>query len=395
MKKETSEVMSKVYIFFLQLLGIQPGSLTFAPRYCRVNYTKMKYSRYIGILALLFPIHAAFSQHTATTSADGDWTDTGLWSFSAGFMPNGGYPDDDFDEDGTTLAPGGDFGEYIIIDANNNIKIPNNVTINLFNSGVRNILIRSGAELHFGSNSKLVLPAGATITVESGAIITVDSNSGGTYLEIGGNGIWGRQCEPECNNDTLTGPGTITEDSDPASPLPVKLLYFRVDVLNQKVALKWGTATESNADYFAIERSSNGQSFREIGREAAAGNSAIGNEYSFDDNNPFIGRAYYRLKAVDLDGTSEYFNLVVADFEGKRGISIYPNPLQDEQLNVSLNFANDHPAFAVITDMSGFELCSLHFTGPVLNMPLSLSAGTYLIKVRTENEVYVSRFVVK
>ncbi|NJL55972.1 hypothetical protein HC928_12845, partial [bacterium] len=46
------------------------------------------------------------------------------------------------------------------------------------------------------------------------------------------------------------------------------------------------TASELNNDYFAVERSADGQAFAEIGRKEAAGNSSSPRSYEHWDDSP-------------------------------------------------------------------------------------------------------------
>lgn len=90
--------------------------------------------------------------------------------------------------------------------------------------------------------------------------------------------------------------------------LPVEMLSFEVNTdQNNNVILNWSTATETNSDYFQVERSTNGIDWIVIGSETAAGNSNEIIEYSFVDYNADNGISYYRLKQVDFDGAFEYY----------------------------------------------------------------------------------------
>lgn len=354
------------------------------------------------LLLFLLGSVSAFAQFTATTSigaSQEDWNSAGAWSFPTGFNPNEGYPDKDFDEDVSTAAFNGDYGKFIIIDVNDNIKIPNNVVIDLRNSGITQITLKSGSILEFGSNSKLMLPASAIIVFETGATLFTHSNSSGTYLEIGGNGVWGRGCEGiGCNNDDLTGPGVITKDSTPGSPLPVTLLYFVAFAEKNYVQLNWATASELNFDRFVIEKTRDGQTFIEIGERQGAGLSNTRIDYSFKDEKIMMGRTYYRLKAIDFDGFTEYFGMVSAFYEGVEDINVFPNPTSNGDVNIYLNYFSEEPVYCKVADVSGAEV----YTGIIVQtgfdnkytIEKTFSPGMYFLEVRTGLTKKVIRFVV-
>lgn len=110
------------------------------------------------------------------------------------------------------------------------------------------------------------------------------------------------------------------------SSLPVKLANFDVQKEGSLANLQWSTTEEVNTDRFEIERSGNGINWARVGIEKATGNSTILSRYSFADQTPLRGVNYYRLKMVDLDGSSEYSDIRSLAWSDQSGISLYPNP---------------------------------------------------------------------
>jgi hypothetical protein len=66
--------------------------------------------------------------------------------------------------------------------------------------------------------------------------------------------------------------------------LPVELLYFRAVARDKEAILHWQTSQEVNSSHFAIERSSDGRNWREIGSLAAAGERNVQRSYTFVDS---------------------------------------------------------------------------------------------------------------
>jgi hypothetical protein len=89
-------------------------------------------------------------------------------------------------------------------------------------------------------------------------------------------------------------------------PLPIELLSFQAVSIEPFITLSWQTASETNNDFFSIERSADAVNFEEIAQKPGAGNSKAVLNYSFTDTNPLDGVNYYRLKQTDLDGTFSY-----------------------------------------------------------------------------------------
>lgn len=108
--------------------------------------------------------------------------------------------------------------------------------------------------------------------------------------------------------------------------IPIELLGFIAEVEKGVVNLSWSTATETNNEYFVIEKS-NGTDFTEVAKINGGGSSTVKKNYAAVDEKPFSGLSYYRLRQVDYNG--EYkFSKVVAVNNVKTGnqMVIFPNP---------------------------------------------------------------------
>jgi hypothetical protein len=108
--------------------------------------------------------------------------------------------------------------------------------------------------------------------------------------------------------------------------LPIELLFFTANTFKESVKLNWATASELNFDFFSIEKSIDGLNFKEISKVKGYGTTTDRQDYSLVDEKPYLGKNYYRLKSVDFDGYSEYFDVVMVYFDRMKGFSVYPNP---------------------------------------------------------------------
>ena len=97
--------------------------------------------------------------------------------------------------------------------------------------------------------------------------------------------------------------------------LPIELISFNCDVIDNNILLSWLTATEINNDYFIIEHSIDGFNWYSLQTIQAAGNSSNTLEYSFMHYFPDSKINYYRLRQIDFDGNSEVFKAVVCSKE--------------------------------------------------------------------------------
>ncbi len=116
------------------------------------------------------------------------------------------------------------------------------------------------------------------------------------------------------------------------SGLPIELAYFEAfPDPTGAVQIDWKTASESNNDFFTIERSTNGSDWLEIHREKGAENSTSMLHYSAIDAQPHLGLSYYRLKQTVFDGKYSYSSIKSVTLQRPDSdIRLYPNPAQRE-----------------------------------------------------------------
>ena len=128
-------------------------------------------------------------------------------------------------------------------------------------------------------------------------------------------------------------------------PLPIELVSFIGTNLEDKVNLSWKTANEKNFSHFEVEKSLNAKEFGSIGKV----NGANTNYYNLIDNNPSEGINYYRLKMVDLDGSSKFSKIIQVRFEkGFEFVSV-ENPATNGEFKVMTNFKN--PIFTLLSSL--------------------------------------------
>lgn len=75
-------------------------------------------------------------------------------------------------------------------------------------------------------------------------------------------------------------------------PLPIEWGAFSGRMQEEGAEIRWTTISETNNDYFDLERSADGIAFEQIGRVAGAGNSTQLVSYRFTDAAPFDGKTF-------------------------------------------------------------------------------------------------------
>jgi hypothetical protein len=203
--------------------------------------------------------------------------------------------------------------------------------------------------------------------------------------------------------DGLTGfsGGTLAVPVNAASILPVTLTRFDAKKVGEQVNLTWKTASEYNSKSFVVEKSTDGVTFKAMATVAASGTTKTEHNYGTIDAKPASGDNYYRLLAIDLDGTSRYVgNVIKVNFQGNHSVSVYPNPTAND-LTLNINIEEDIQAKVNVLDMDGKVIRSFAFdllegknvqTLDVNDLP----AGTYMLQtINDSNEVLDLRRFVK
>ncbi|MEZ4910382.1 MAG: SdrD B-like domain-containing protein [Saprospiraceae bacterium] len=121
--------------------------------------------------------------------------------------------------------------------------------------------------------------------------------------------------------------------------LPVEWAKFEVNSKECHNILSWSTYSESNADFFEIQRSDNGIEFNAIGKIKANGNSSVLQSYLFEDTELLNVIALYRIRQVDLDGKYTFSEIAKAPKCDclKRTANVFPNPIKGNVLHILLS----------------------------------------------------------
>ncbi len=113
-----------------------------------------------------------------------------------------------------------------------------------------------------------------------------------------------------------------------AAALPIQLASFAGTVTGpNNVELHWATISEVNNYGFYVERkASNEESFIQLagGFVPGHGTTNAPQQYSYTDNDAGPGKQRYRLKQVDLDGTTDYSDPIEVSVFSSAGTSSIP-----------------------------------------------------------------------
>jgi predicted outer membrane repeat protein len=184
-----------------------------------------------------------------------------------------------------------------------------------------------------------------------------------------------------------------------SSVLPVELLYFKGEVVENGNLLTWETASEINNKGFEIQRSKDGRNWFEIGFVEGNGTTLDNSTYEFLDDlkngtglQDLSGLYYYRLKQMDFNDDFEYSNIVTltSQFIDYQVITLFPNPVQNE-----LTIANGE-GNAIIYNSLGQPVKQFAVGSSQMTIDISdLESGIYILKLQKTNGSLTSKQFVK
>lgn len=149
--------------------------------------------------------------------------------------------------------------------------------------------------------------------------------------------------------------------------LPIQLIGFEPICLNNEVQINWSTASETNNNYFIIERSKDGVEWEFVSKIQGSGNSNVIQKYSVVDSKGPDGLVYYRLTQTDFDGKSKTYSPVAVSCSNQsENIRFYPNPFSSS-INVKFDGVVSENGTIKIYNTLGVVVYSKSITSGDLN----------------------------
>ncbi len=204
-----------------------------------------------------------------------------------------------------------------------------NVSITNFDSlSLKVVLYDSiGNRITYPQDKLRTLPAGDSININLMLDVAAISGWYNLYLEVNPD-----QAQPEqfrFNNFLYK-----RIFFDKGSILSVDKLEFNAYLNKAIVNTTWRTGDPANTATYEVQRKNNSGAYTTLGTVLATRSTT----YAFDDAKPGLGKNYYRLKIVGINGNITYSPDKIITIAKSTGIAIYPNPVTN-LLNVSLGNA--------------------------------------------------------
>ena len=195
------------------------------------------------------------------------------------------------------------------------------------------------------------------------------------------------------NGVSVFSPFSIGSTSATTNPLPIKFSAVKAYRTGNSNTIEWINMTEENLSLYEVERSSNGTSFNKLISVLPKTNNGQQNKYTETDENTPGGINYYRIKAVQTDGSYEYSAIVkvIPSSTAERSTSVYPNPVVSGQFTLQLNSYVRGEYSVKLMNNNGQQVMLKtiqHNGGSVsitIEKPQTIQPGLYILQVSGEN----------
>ncbi len=172
---------------------------------------------------------------------------------------------------------------------------------------------------------------------------------------------------------------TVTFALPSGGPLVISLGDFNAEAIKGKVKLNWFTVSETNNDYFTVERSTDANSWNVVKIIKGAGNSASLLNYEWFDESPFAGTSYYRLKQTDLDGKFTYSTTRLVKFTTGDNIFAYPLPNTGNTVNFK-GLLQPKNIQLQLRNVAGAAVYNTQLSSSSVNLP-NIQPGIYTLSL--------------
>ena len=181
--------------------------------------------------------------------------------------------------------------------------------------------------------------------------------------------------------------------------VPVRWVSVELEETPLGIRVHWSVDSEYDCDYYEVQRASalgRLPTWTTVGSVGARGLTDTRSDYAHTDaGTPSEQQSYYRIRQVDLDGTSDYSVVVVHDPRGtdvsKEAVTLSQN--SPNALNISVAVLGR--AHAEFFDVAGRRLSTiaLHPGANVVPWPSEASTGAYVVRVVAGGRTYAFKAV--
>jgi hypothetical protein len=283
-----------------------------------------------------------------TAVANGNWTTGSIWSLSN--------------------APAD--GDSLIIPAGDTVSVSGNNSLN-------NVVIIVYGVLDLSNNGKLTLDALSMVYIQNGAKLL--GNGASDQLKIGSGIKW------KGTDGPVVGPqyaDNSTSGFDPYTVLAVSFQSFYVTRQGTNIQLSWSTSAEVNNAYYAIEKSTDSRTWKQIAQVTGAGTANVVNNYDYTDKNSTNADVYYRIREIGSNGAN-FYSAIRALHNGNNSVT---NIFASANKKITIDFNSDvkDNVSIQLINMSGQVIVRKEFSQASYRLivdAMSAGSGVYAVRV--------------
>jgi hypothetical protein len=215
-------------------------------------------------------------------------------------------------------------------------------------------------------------------------------------IQLANSGLWEAATGYNKMNHTVAIGGSVTGCSGftaftANNSLPIELVSFSGNILQNSVQLSWKTASESQLAFFEIERSTDGLVFDKIGQISARNAASL---YQFlDQNLPNVSMIWYRLRVIDFDGSDAASQIIFVQLSSEKRLQILGNPIVGNTLFYKIENSDLTTQLAdyqlIAADGRFLKTAKASGEIDVENLP----NGVYFLKIKVDGVVFFGKFL--
>ena len=191
---------------------------------------------------------------------------------------------------------------------------------------------------------------------------------------------------------------TVTNFS---SPLSVDILGFGAECDTERVLIEWSTASETNSDFFTVQKSEDAQNWETIEILSSVGNSNEIVNYEAYDLNPKNGVNYYQLIETDVNGVESKFGPISTSCGSDvfEIVNVINNYGSNQEFDVVINSSDDKVFDLRVIDITGkliYENFNMSVSQGISNVQVQkgdLGMGVYFVTIQTPTELLTKKVI--
>jgi len=172
----------------------------------------------------------------------------------------------------------------------------------------------------------------------------------------------------------------------------------------KQAVLRWTATSEMAGGHYAVERSTDGLAFVEIGRVVPAGDNPKAQSYELRDAQPLMQQTYYRLRLVGADQSTKTSALALVSPAARESgqVSVYPNPTSGTApTHLALRGLAGRNLTVFVRDVLGRTVASqqlapaAYLADVTLTLPPTATAGLYVVSITDGTQTWTTRWTLE